>query len=64
MRSWLISSAVFLCLPLLSRAKDDYKLGPDSEVHKDVPQGKIEKFTWKSDVFAGRFDRYSLLGCF
>ncbi|MFO0969570.1 MAG: alpha/beta hydrolase-fold protein [Gemmataceae bacterium] len=33
-------------------AKDDYKLGPDSEVNKDVPHGKIERFTWKSKVFA------------
>lgn len=38
-------------LPLL--AKDDYPLGPDSMEQPDVPRGKIEKFTWKSDIFAG-----------
>jgi enterochelin esterase family protein len=34
-------------------AKDDYKLGPDSMEQPGVPQGKIEKFTWKSEIFAG-----------
>jgi enterochelin esterase family protein len=43
--------ALALALPLF--AKDDYPLGPDSMEHEGVPRGKIERFAWKSDVFAG-----------
>jgi enterochelin esterase family protein len=34
------------------QAIDDYKLGPDSMVQKGVPQGKVETFRHKSDIFA------------
>ncbi|HWA98534.1 MAG TPA: alpha/beta hydrolase-fold protein [Pirellulales bacterium] len=35
-------------------AIDDYVLGPDSERHDGVPQGKVEKQpTWKSKIFDG-----------
>jgi enterochelin esterase family protein len=49
-------SAVFLSyvlvLPLL--AADDYKLGPDSQEHPDVPHGKVTKYSWNtSAVFPG-----------
>lgn len=40
-----------ICLTV--RAADDYKLGPDSERHEGVPQGKVEKFSWTSEVFKG-----------
>lgn len=34
-------------------AIDDYVLGPDSQRKEGVPQGKIQKFTHKSEVFPG-----------
>lgn len=40
------------------RAADDYKLGPDSEVHAGVPQGKITQHKWTSKVFAGTQRNY------
>ncbi|HZZ77929.1 MAG TPA: alpha/beta hydrolase-fold protein [Gemmataceae bacterium] len=36
----------------VAHAIDDYKLGPDSMVQPGVPQGKIEKFRHKSNIFA------------
>jgi enterochelin esterase family protein len=48
----LFAVLAVLCLPLgLVHAKDDYKLGPDSEVHPDVPQGEMVKLVWESKVF-------------
>jgi enterochelin esterase family protein len=36
------------------RAADDYKLGPDSEEQKDVPKGKVTKYSWTtSTIFPG-----------
>lgn len=32
-------------------AADDYKLGPDSQKQKDVPEGKVTQHTWKSTIF-------------
>jgi len=41
------------------QAADDYKLGPDSMVHKDVPHGKIIKSRWTSrKVFPGTVRDY------
>ena len=34
-------------------AADDYKFGPDSEIHPDVPKGKVIKSRVKSEVFPG-----------
>src|ERR687892_570605 len=48
-----IAALLCLLLPVLTAAKDDYKFGPDSEVQKDVPQGRIEPFSLKSEIFAG-----------
>jgi enterochelin esterase-like enzyme len=49
-----------LCISVVSlaaihRAKsaDDYKLGPDSMRQEGVPQGKLSKRHWTSQVFAG-----------
>ena len=43
---------ILLLLAPLIHAADDYKLGPDSERHADVPQGKVTKHEWKtSKVF-------------
>ncbi len=45
-----------LCLMLFASpllAADDYKLGPDSQKHDGVPEGKVVKFNWDSKVFPG-----------
>ena len=47
----VLSLLLPFCAP--ARAADDYKLGPDSERHDGVPQGKVEKFEWTSEVFKG-----------
>lgn len=45
-------SLVFtLALSAIVLAADDYTLGPDSNPTPNVPAGKIEKRTWKSNVF-------------
>lgn len=33
------------------RGADEYKLGPDSMEQPGVPRGKVEKLTWKSEIF-------------
>ena len=35
-------------------AKEEYQLGPDSQEQADVPKGKVEEWTWNSDVVPGR----------
>jgi enterochelin esterase family protein len=46
--------AVSACLCLLSSAiaADDYKPGPDSVRHPDVPKGEVKPFKWTSKIFA------------
>ncbi|MDR3700298.1 MAG: SMP-30/gluconolactonase/LRE family protein [Candidatus Sulfopaludibacter sp.] len=40
-------------------AADDYSLGPDSQRHPGVPQGKITRYTWdRSKVFPGTTRSY------
>jgi enterochelin esterase-like enzyme len=39
-------------------AADDYKLGPDSQVHEGVPTGKVTKATWTSKIFDGTVRDY------
>jgi enterochelin esterase-like enzyme len=52
MRFFAASLAVLL-FALLSpiHAADDYKHGPDSEVHDGVPHGKVTKASWTSKIF-------------
>lgn len=52
MRSLLFAALALAVLPA-ARAADDYKLGPDSERHPDVPQGAVTKHHWTSAVFPG-----------
>ncbi len=40
-------------LSLSSGRAEDYKLGPDSERHPDVPQGKVTQHVWESQIFPG-----------
>jgi enterochelin esterase-like enzyme len=50
---FLLLSATSLVLAI-----DDYKLGPDSQEHPDVPKGKVTKSTWKSEIFPGTVRDY------
>ena len=45
------SLAFTLALSAIVFAADDYTFGPDSNPSPNVPTGKIEKRTWKSNVF-------------
>src|SRR6185437_10133940 len=50
----ILTLALFSAVTLTARAADDYKLGSDSaERHAGVPQGKVEKFQWTSEIFKG-----------
>lgn len=53
MFSRLILAATLLAVAAPLGAADDYKHGADSERHQGVPQGKVEKYHWKSQVFPG-----------
>jgi len=53
MRSRLTPAGLLLALACFAQAADDYKLGPDSERHDGVPQGKVTQHKWKSQVFPG-----------
>ena len=41
-------------------AAENYKYGPDSEVQKGVPQGKMSNHIWKSKIFEGTIRHYSV----
>jgi enterochelin esterase family protein len=43
----------FSFLLLTSPVLAQYKHGPDSMEHPDVPKGKVTKHTWKSEIFPG-----------
>src|SRR5947208_156583 len=54
MRTRWAAALIFFLVPFaLVQAADDYKLGPDSERQKGVPEGKVTKFSWKSTIFPG-----------
>lgn len=50
LRVTFFASCLFVA-PRLTIAVDDYQLGPDSQVHAGVPQGKVTQHFWKSNVF-------------
>lgn len=51
---------IFISLSLISPivSADEYVLGPDSERHPNVPQGKITKFEWTSKIYPGTIRDY------
>jgi enterochelin esterase family protein len=51
MRTRLAGLLLCLCVPLAAHAKDDYKLGPDSQEQEGVPKGEMIHFEWKSEIF-------------
>src|SRR5438552_17673490 len=59
MRFRLLSVVVASLAYLLpAYAADDYRLGPDSEEHSGVPQGKVSKHSWTSTIFPGTVRDY------
>jgi len=58
MRSCLFALLSLAAFAMQLPAADDYKLGPDSMPHGDVPKGKVEKFSWTSKVFPGTVRDY------
>lgn len=54
MRPHLCALALFMSIACTLHAADDYTLGPDSLQRREgVPKGRVEKFEWKSTLFAG-----------
>jgi sugar lactone lactonase YvrE/enterochelin esterase-like enzyme len=53
---------IFLAIALSFRAPilsaEDYVLGPDSERHANVPQGKVTKYEWTSKIYPGTVRDY------
>lgn len=54
----LVAFCGFAVLTAVALAADDYQLGPDSERQPSVPQGKITKHTWNSEIFPGTVRDY------
>jgi enterochelin esterase-like enzyme len=51
-RNWFVA-VLFFGSCVICQAKDDYQLGPESMEQPNVPRGKLEKFTWKSNICEG-----------
>ena len=50
----IVPLALILLANATTHAQDDYKLGPDSMVQPNVPQGTVTKHNWTSTkVFPG-----------
>jgi enterochelin esterase family protein len=58
LRSFLLIVVLLLPDTLLIWSADDYKLGADSQVQPDAPQGKISKHSWTSKIFDGTVRDY------
>src|SRR6266446_3489777 len=58
----MLKLMISLAVGLLVRAPivlaDDYVLGPDSERHANVPQGKVTKYEWTSEIYPGTVRYY------
>lgn len=57
-RSLLLALASLGVIAPVCRGADEYKHGPDSLEQAGVPRGKVEKFSWKSEVFPGTVRDY------
>ncbi len=53
-----LSLCALIALAPILRAADDYKLGSDSQRHPGVPEGKVIKHPWTSQVFPGTVRDY------
>ena len=51
---FMLAAVLILSLSAQTRAADEYKHGPDSEIHEGVPRGKVEQQPkWLSKIFPG-----------
>ncbi len=58
MRKLIIFVIISLSLLVPTVSADEYVLGPDSERHPNVPQGKITKYSWTSKIYPGTVRDY------
>jgi enterochelin esterase family protein len=49
----ILAAIALLLVVAPARAKDDYQLGPDSQRQSGVPEGKVTKHHWTSQIFPG-----------
>ncbi|MDA8968459.1 alpha/beta hydrolase-fold protein [bacterium] len=54
----LKSLFLIACLSLLASGQTKYTHGPDSKVKKDVPQGKVTRYDWKSKIYEGTLRQF------
>jgi enterochelin esterase-like enzyme len=57
-RSLLAIALLAPSVVLSQKAAEEYKLGPESMRQEDVPQGKLIKHTWESQIFPGTVRDY------
>ena len=50
---WLLLPALLLFAQAGARGAENYELGPDSQRQPGVPEGKVTKFHWSSQIFPG-----------
>src|SRR5947209_5932421 len=53
-----VAAFLLMCGLASAAAAQQYKYGPDSQEHPDVPKGKVEHYTWTSKVFPATFRDY------
>src|SRR5215831_6040131 len=51
-------AALLLLAPFAARAAEEYTPGPDSQPQRNVPQGKVVKYTWTSKIYPGTVRDY------
>jgi enterochelin esterase family protein len=49
----MLAEIVLFLVVVPARANDDYQLGPDSQRQSGVPEGKVTKHRWTSQIFSG-----------
>jgi enterochelin esterase-like enzyme/sugar lactone lactonase YvrE len=54
----LALSLAFVIIAQAAHASDDYKLGPDSQIKPNVPQGDVTHYQWISKIFPGTVRDY------
>ncbi|MES2793757.1 MAG: alpha/beta hydrolase-fold protein [Planctomycetota bacterium] len=55
---YMLALLLVTSLPVFADEPPKFKLGPDSERHEGVPQGKVTEHSWTSKVFEGTVRKY------
>lgn len=55
---YMLALLLVTSLPVIADEPPKFKLGPDSERHEGVPQGKVTEHSWTSKVFEGTVRKY------